>query len=56
MKMVMAMLLSRYEIESVATPDGGEAREHLAFTMAPAGLRLRLREKARAAAPVARSA
>ena len=56
MKMVMAMLLLRYEIESVATPDGGEAREHLAFTMAPAGLRLRLREKARAAAPVARSA
>jgi cytochrome P450 len=56
MKMVMAMLLSRYEIESVATPDGGEAREHLAFTMAPLGLRLRLGEKARASAPLARSA
>jgi cytochrome P450 len=56
MKMVMAMLLSRYEIESVATPDGGEAREHLAFTMAPVGLRLRLGERARALAPLARSA
>jgi len=56
MKMVMAMLLSRYEIESVATPDGGEAREHLAFTMAPVGLRLKLREMARASAPLARSA
>lgn len=56
MKMVMAMLLSRYEIGSVATPDGGEAREHLAFTMAPVGLRLRLAEKARASAPLARSA
>lgn len=48
MKMVMAMLLTNFEIESVGTPDGGEAREHLAFTMYPEGLRLRLREKARA--------
>jgi hypothetical protein len=37
------MLLARFEIESVTTPDGGEAREHLAFTMAPVGLRLRLK-------------
>jgi cytochrome P450 len=43
MKMVMAMLLSRFEIESVRTPDGGEAREHLAFTMSPAGLKLLLK-------------
>jgi cytochrome P450 len=48
MKMVMAMLLTNFEIESVGTPDGGEAREHLAFTMYPEDLRLRLREKARA--------
>jgi len=48
MKMVMAMLLTSFEIESVGTPDGGEAREHLAFTMYPENLRLRLREKARA--------
>jgi cytochrome P450 len=45
MKMVMAMLLSRFEIESVGTPDGREAREHLAFTMAPVGLRLKLKQR-----------
>ncbi len=45
MKMVMAMLLGGFDIESVATPDGGEAQEHLAFTMAPAGLRIRLKER-----------
>ena len=42
-KMAMAMLLGSFEIESVDTPDGAPAREHLAFTMAPLGLRLRLR-------------
>jgi cytochrome P450 len=46
MKMVMAMLLRGFEIESVATPDGGEAREHLAFTMSPMGLRLFLTSSA----------
>ena len=43
MKMAIAMLLGGFDIESVATPDGGEPREHLSFTMAPAGLRMRLR-------------
>jgi cytochrome P450 len=42
MKMVMAMLLGGFDIESVTTPDGKEAREHLAFTMFPVGLRLKL--------------
>jgi cytochrome P450 len=42
MKMVMAMVLASFEIESVATPDGGDAREELHLTMAPVGLRLRL--------------
>ena len=46
MKMAMAMLLGRFEIESVDAPDGTDAREHLAFTMAPVGLRMRLRERA----------
>ncbi len=46
MKMAMAMLLGRFDIERVDTPDGGEAHEHLAFTMAPLGLRMRLRERA----------
>lgn len=45
MKMVTAMLLNRFEVESVAAKDGGEAREHLAFTMAPVGLRLRLKAR-----------
>jgi cytochrome P450 len=48
MKMVMAMLLNNFEIDNVRTPDGGEAREHLAFTMYPEDLRLKLSEKARA--------
>jgi cytochrome P450 len=45
MKMVMAMLLAAFDIESVTTPDGREAKEHLAFTMAPVGLRLKLRAR-----------
>lgn len=57
MKMVMAMLLSRFDIQSVTTPDGGEAKEQLAFTMSPVGLRLSLksRETARASALHAQS-
>jgi cytochrome P450 len=45
MKMVMAMLLGRFEIEAVDTPDGKEAQERMAFTMAPVGLTMRLRER-----------
>jgi cytochrome P450 len=49
MKMVMTMLLDNFELEQVGTPDGGEAREHLAFTMYPEDLRLKLKAtKARA--------
>jgi cytochrome P450 len=40
MKMAIAMLLGSFEIESVTTPDGAEAREHLALTMSPVGLRM----------------
>jgi cytochrome P450 len=43
MKMVVAMLLRAFEIESVATADGGAVRERLAFAMSPVGLRLKLR-------------
>ena len=46
--MVSAMLLGGFDIESVETPDGRDARERLEFTMYPEGLRLRLRERARA--------
>ena len=45
-KMAMAMLLAHFDIESVSTPDGAEPREFLAFTMAPLGLKMRLRERA----------
>ena len=50
MKMAMATLLGRFDIEAVDTPDGQEAREHLSFTMAPVGLSMRLRERQRAPA------
>ena len=43
MKMVMAMLLRNFDIQSVATPDGREAEESLNLTMAPVGLKLSLR-------------
>lgn len=44
-KMAMATLLGRFDIATVTTPDGDEPREHLAFTMAPVGLRMRLRPR-----------
>ena len=44
-KMAMAVLLGRFDIESVTTPDGGEAREHMAFSMSPMGLSMRLRTR-----------
>lgn len=48
MKMVSAMLLAGFDIARVTTPDGREAQEHLAFTMFPVGLRLRLAARATA--------
>jgi cytochrome P450 len=45
MKMVMATLLSSFDIVGVDSPGGGEAAEAMAFTMAPVGLRMRLRER-----------
>lgn len=45
MKMAMATLLGRFDIADVATADGAEPREQLSFTMAPVGLRLRLRDR-----------
>jgi cytochrome P450 len=46
MKMAMAMLLSSFDIEAVDAPGGGPAKERMAFTMNPVGLRMRLREAA----------
>jgi len=45
MKLAMAVLLGRFDIAGVDTPDGQEARELLRFTMMPVGLTLRLRER-----------
>ena len=45
-KMAIAMLLTHFDIVDVTTPDGGEAREHMAFTMAPLGLKITLRQRA----------
>jgi cytochrome P450 len=47
MRMVTAMLLAGFDIERVTTPDGREAEEHLAFTMFPVGLRLKLAARAK---------
>jgi cytochrome P450 len=44
-KLAMAMLLGSFEIDAVDTPDGGDAREVMQFTMNPVGLRMRLREQ-----------
>ncbi|VWX59317.1 Cytochrome P450 [Burkholderiales bacterium 8X] len=43
MKMAMAVLLGRFDIAGIDTPDGRPAEERLAFTMTPVGLRMRLR-------------
>ena len=42
-KMVIAMLLASFEVESVTTPDGAEPRERLAFSMSPVGMKMHLR-------------
>jgi len=44
-KMAMAVLLGQFDLAGVATPDGGEARETMAFTMYPDGLTMRLRDR-----------
>jgi len=41
-KMAVAMLLQNFKLVDVATPDGGEARELMSFTMVPDGLSLKL--------------
>jgi cytochrome P450 len=41
-KMVIAMLFASFRVESVTTPDGGDAQERLALTMSPVGLKMRL--------------
>lgn len=45
MKLAMVMLLARFDILSVDTPDGRPAQERMAFAMGPVGLSMRLRER-----------
>ena len=45
MKMAMTVVLGRFDIEAVDTPDGAEAQERLSFTMTPVGVAMRLRAR-----------
>jgi cytochrome P450 len=49
MKMAIAMLLGRFDIERVGTRDGRPAQERFAFAMGPVGLEMTLRKRATAA-------
>ena len=42
-KMVIGMLFGTFDLGRVITPDGADAQERLALTMAPRGLRLELK-------------
>jgi cytochrome P450 len=54
MKMLLAMVLSRFDIQSVSAPRGAEAQERMSFTMVPVGLQMRLRRSEHAARAQAR--
>jgi cytochrome P450 len=45
MKMALATLIGRFEIEKVGTPGGGEPDERMSFAMGPTGLAMRLRPR-----------
>ena len=45
MKIALATLLGRFELESVTTADGTEPDELMSFTMTPSCLAMRLRER-----------
>jgi cytochrome P450 len=47
MKMALATVLGRFDIERVDTPDGKQPEERMSFTMAPASLSMRLRPRQR---------
>lgn len=42
-KLAAAMLLKHFDVVVVDTPDGREAEEHMALTMVPLGLKMRIR-------------
>lgn len=45
-KLACAMLLATFEIDTVATDNGGEPQELMGFTMSPVGLKMRLKMRA----------
>jgi cytochrome P450 len=49
MKVAMAMLLARFDVEAVATSDGGAPEERARFVMEPEALQMRLRVRSTAA-------
>ena len=49
-KLAAAMLLRHFDIVSVDTPDGQPPQEHMAMTMVPVGLRMRIRPRTQASA------
>ena len=46
MKMALATLIGRFEIEAVATPAGGEPDERMSFAMGPSAMAMRLTPRA----------
>lgn len=44
-KLAAAMILKHFDLVGIDTPDGLPPQEHMALTMVPVGLRLRLRER-----------
>jgi cytochrome P450 len=47
MKMALATLIGRFDIERVGTSSGSEPDERMSFAMGPAGLSMRLRPRQR---------
>ena len=45
MKIAMAMLLTRFDIEDISAPAGKAPRELMSFTMVPVGLKMRLKSR-----------
>jgi len=46
-KLAAAMLLRQFDILSIGTPEGTPPEEHMALTMVPLGLQMRLQPRSR---------
>jgi len=45
MKIAVVMLLTRFDILDISAPNSATAQEHMAFTMVPVGLKMRLKSR-----------